>query len=277
VFLVEHNAAADVYSNGLRILADYETTGAPRAYRAFDRATSQLSERETQPAGIVFHTTESLVLPIEAGQELAINRTRGDLLSHVKRDRLYNFVIDRLGQVYRVVPEDQIANHAGNSVWADSKNIFIDLNDSFLGVAFQLRAGEETTAAQRHSGKLLTELLRGAYRIADGNCVTHAQVSVNPSNFRIGYHTDWGSGFPFEAVGLAIGYRSHVAAVEVFGFGYDEHLVAALGGRPWEGLLAAEQQILIDAAAHGILSPRYRTNLQQQFQNLRRRKNEKNE
>ncbi len=137
-----------------------------------------------------------------------------------------------------------------------------------------MKVGETATAAQRHAGKLLTEMLRAKYRIPDSNCVTHAQVSINPDNLRIGYHTDWGSSFPFAEVGLAVGYRARIAAVEVFGFGYDEHFLEAVGGRPWEGLLAAEQQILNDAAAHGATGSRYRTSIQQQFQTVRRHKNE---
>jgi N-acetylmuramoyl-L-alanine amidase len=275
VFLVQHNAARDLYSNGLEVRSEFGATSSPRAYRTFDRATLRPGESAARPAGIVFHTTESLVVPIQPDQINTLNRSREDLLNHVRRDHLYNFVIDRFGQVYGVVPEDQTAFHAGHSIWADTNNIYIDLNESFVGVAFEMRAGETATQAQRHSGKLLTEMLRARYGIADGSCVTHAQVSVNPDNLRIGYHTDWGSGFPFGDVGLAVGYRAHVAAVEVFGFGYDEHFLEAVGGHPWEGLLAAEQQILIDAAAHSTLSSRYRTTIQQQFQTIRRHKYEK--
>jgi len=274
VFLIEHKAAGDLYSNGLEILSAFATTSTPRAYRAFNRATLHTLERSTTPAGIVFHTTESLVVPIEPDQVNALSRNREDVLSHVRRDHLYNFVIDRFGQVFRVVPENQTASHAGHSIWADATSIYINLNESFIGVAFEMKAGETATLAQRHAGRLLTEMLRAQYQIPDGNCVTHAQVSINPDNLRIGFHTDWGGGFPFADMGLAVGYSAHIAAVEVFGFGYDEHFLEAAGGRPWEGLLAAEQQILIDAAAHGTLSSRYRTTIQQQFQTIRRHKNE---
>jgi hypothetical protein len=275
IFLVEHRPAVDLYSNGLEVQSAFETTSAPRYYRSLDRATMQVRDASGQPVGIVFHTTESLVAPIEPDQVKTLSRSREDVLNHVRRDRLYNFVIDRFGEVFRVVPEGQTAFHAGHSIWADTSSIYVDLNESFLGVAFEMRAGESATEAQRHTGKLLTEMLRSRFKIADGNCVTHAQVSVNPDNLRIGYHTDWGSGFPFADTGLAVGYRAHIAAVEIFGFGYDEHFLEAVGGRPWEGLLAAEQQILIDAAAHSTLSSRYRTALQREYQSFRRHKYEK--
>ena len=40
-------------------------------------------------------------------------------------------------KVFRVVAETDYANHAGQSVWADEKNIYWGLNQSFLGVAFE--------------------------------------------------------------------------------------------------------------------------------------------
>ncbi len=275
VFLAGHKPEGDLYSNGLEILSAFETTSTPRAYRGLDRATLKPRERSVEPAGIVFHTTESLVAPMEPDQAKVLSRARADVLDHVRRNRLYNFVISRFGEVFRVVPENQTACHAGHSVWADRSTVYIGLNESFLGVAFEMRAGQTATPAQRHAGRLLTDVLRARYHIADGNCVTHAQVSVNPDNLRIGFHTDWGSDFPFAEMGLTAGYGSHVAAVEIFGFNYDESFLAAVGGRPWTGLLAAEQRILLEAAAHGTLSPRYRTFLQQQYKSLRRRPYEK--
>jgi hypothetical protein len=277
IFLVENRSGGDLYSNGLQIRNSFATQSNPRSYRPLDRSTLRILDRSTLPSGIVFHTTESLVTPLDANQVDTLNRRREDLLSHVRKDRLYNFVIDRVGEVFRVVPENQTALHAGHSIWADASYIYINLNESFVGVAFEMKAGETATPAQRNSGKLLTELLRGQYQIPDGNCVTHAQVSVNPDNLRIGFHTDWGSGFPFQEVGLSVGYRARIAAVELFGFGYDDHFLEAVGGHPWVGLLAAEQQILIDAAAHGTLSSRYRTTIQQHYTNLRRQKHETSE
>jgi hypothetical protein len=194
IFMVERKPAGETYSNGLFIRSGYEAKAAPRSYRRFDRSALRFADWQTRPAGIVFHTTESLVLAIEPDQAGALSRTKEDLLSHARRDRLYNFVIDRFGQVFRIVPEDQVALHAGHSVWADDAFVFIDLNESFLGVAFEMKAGESATEAQRHQGRLLTEMLRSVYKIADGSCVTHAQVSINPDNQRIGYHTDWGGG-----------------------------------------------------------------------------------
>jgi hypothetical protein len=69
---------------------------------------------------------------------------------------------------------------------------------------------------------------------------------------------------------LSVGYKAPVAAVERFGFEFDESFLGAIGGHPWEGLVLAENQIIIDAAARGLTAIRYRRLLQQQYQAIRR-------
>jgi N-acetylmuramoyl-L-alanine amidase len=262
VFLVERTSEADRFSNGLEVRTVYQTQSRPRRYISYSADTLLPSASRTGIVGIVFHTTESLLLPLESDQRSSLNRTRSELLEHVRDNRLYNFVIDRFGQVFRVVPEDQVALHAGHSVWGDAATVFIDLNESFLGVAFEARTGEEGTAAQLHSANLLTAMVRGAYGIAD-------------ANLHIGYHTDWAAHFPFPRMGLNVGYKAPVISVQRFGFVYDETFLASIGGHPWEGLVAAENQIILDAAARGITPARHRQILQQQYQAIRRLKHEK--
>jgi len=53
---------------------------------------------------------------------------------------------------------------------------------------------------------MLTRMLRSRYSIAAENCVTHAQVSVNPSNMQLSYHVDWAAAFSFAALGLPDNY-----------------------------------------------------------------------
>jgi hypothetical protein len=275
-WIVERYASYLVYSNGLQIRMDYTAASAPRRYITRSLETLSPSPIMTVPAGIVYHTTESLLLPLEANQNGPLIHTREDLLRHVRNERLYNFLIDRFGQVFRIVPEDQVAHHAGYSVWADKTSIYEGLNESFLGVSFEARTGVyfAPTVAQVRSGRMLTDMLRATYGIAESNCVTHAQVSVNPDNMRVGYHTDWGARFPFHEFGLSTGYDSPIAAIAVFGFQYDETFLKAIGGRPWEGLLLAEDRILRDAAKHGLMPSAYRDQLQQQYRMIRSHSNE---
>jgi hypothetical protein len=79
--------------------------------------------------------------------------------------------------------------------------------------------------------------------------VTHAQVSVNPDSMRIGWHTDWGTGFPFKDLGLPQNYESANPGVALFGFEYDESYRNSTGPELWRGLDSAEEQIK-EAATH---------------------------
>jgi hypothetical protein len=272
VWLVEGKPALDVYSNGLRIENEYRTATRTRAYRSFDRISWGASAIETQPAGIVFHTTESRMAPFDASENSRLMRNGRDLLGYIAKNRLYHFVIDRFGRVYRVVAETDYANHAGCSLWVDDHKIYWNLNQSFLGVAFEAQteslpgsAGDIATRAQIDAARVLTEMLRSRYHIPGCNCVTHAQVSINIQTMRLGYHTDWAANFPFGDVGLGEGYDTPVAALSLFGFDYDSTFLRANGGRVWQGLVAAEEQLVRDAAAHGTTFPLYRRTLQQKF------------
>ena len=272
VWLVERQAMVEIYSNGLRINNEFLVSTRTRSYCAFDRLAWRCSAVETQPAGIVFHTTESRMAPFEPGQNSRLQRDGRNLLAYIAQHRFYHFVIDRFGRVFRVVGETDYANHAGQSVWADEKNIYWGLNQSFLGVAFEAQtetqtgdANEIATRAQIDAARVLTEMLRSKYRIAAMNCVTHAQVSVNPQTMRLGYHTDWAANFPFPEVGLGDGYQTAIAALTLFGFDYDSAFLEANGRRVWQGLVKAEEQLVRDAAAHGTTVELYRRTLHQRF------------
>jgi hypothetical protein len=147
--------------------------------------------------------------------------------------------------------------------------VYVNLNTSFLAVAFEAQTGatEEVTAAQIAAARMLTEMLRSRYSIAAENCVTHAQVSVNPDNMRIGSHTDWASAFPFAALGLPDNYRAPLASLYAFGFEYDELFLQAAGGR-WQGLDLAVTQVAAQASAEGVPVARYRAMLQHRYKDI---------
>jgi hypothetical protein len=268
VWIVEKADEFETYSNGLRVENLYAVAGRPRLFAPLPRrAEAPAPPPRSEAAGIVFHSTESHQLPFAERRNRALKRVGRDLLEFVRANRSYHFLIDRFGRVHRIVREKDEANHAGHSVWADDDWIYVNLNDSFLGVAFEARGGRgvpEVTAAQVQACRNLTEMLRARYGIAPGNCVTHAQVSVNPGNFRAGYHTDWASGFPFEAVGLPPSYESPLPSILLFGFGYD---VAANAGEPGVGLgvKAAEQRLAKEAAERGVPESLHRAALQRQY------------
>jgi hypothetical protein len=264
VWLVEHNKSYDLYSNGLHIDNTLAVSNEARSYVAISRTAGAAAERRSEPAGIVFHMTESPQESFEPGHAAALRRIGEGVLQYVRNNRSYHFVIDRFGQVHRIVQESDAANHAGNSVWADSQRAYLDLNASFLGVAFESSA--EANEPQVRAARLLVEMLRSKYDLSAENCVTHSQVSVNPRNMIIGWHTDWGTGFPFREVGLPDNYEIPNPALYLFGFEYDQAYLKATGPAISRGLALAEQQVRDAAATHGVTVAQYRKTLRKTFQ-----------
>jgi len=277
VWLVEQNSNFEIFSNGLRVEKEFVTANRARgSYAIFRRSEPGVTgsreeafDTRRDPAGIVFHSTESHQAPFEPAETRNLKRIGRSLVEFVKGKRAYHYVIDRFGRVYRVVQETDAANHAGRSIWSDDRGTFVYLNDSFLGVALEAQTdGDALNTAQVHSLRVLTEMLRSKYRIPGYNCITHAQVSVNPSNHRIGYHTDWAFGFPFSEIGLPDNYRLPLASVTSFGFESDDVFLNAAGNRQWPGLSASLEQVRNQAMAAGVPAAEYRKQLQQRFQRI---------
>ncbi len=272
VWLVEANPQFDLYSNGLRVENRYLASTQQRSYLAFPRSADgvRAGERRAEPAGIVFHTTESHLAPFQEEQNRMLKQDGEGLLEYVQRNRSYHFVIDRFGRVFRIVREADYANHAGNSIWADARWIYVNLNQSFFGVAFEARsqsdsAGLPVNAAQVHAARTLTEMLRARYQIPPANCVTHAQVSINPDSHRAGYHTDWAANLPFHDLGLASNYERPLPSVILFGFS-GAALMEQVSGSPLaRALQAAEDQVRAEAAARNLPEQRYRQFLQARY------------
>ncbi len=273
VWQVESSEAHELYSNGLRIEKKYALPKHGAEPFIQYRRTDDGREQRSAPFGIVFHTTESHALPFEETQNRALRRIGAGVLQYVRQIRAYHYVIDRFGRVWRVVPEDEPAHHAGNSVWADVAHFYMNLNSSFLGVSFEGPSRDESgqtpaTAAQIHAGRLLTDLLRSRHRIIARNCVTHAQVSVNPENMGIGYHTDWAANFPFEQMGLPDNYRIPPPAMTLFGFQYDPSFRVATGERVWRGLDEADLELQRTAVASRTSLANLRRGLAQKYRHL---------
>lgn len=271
VWRVEKSGSTELYSNGLRVDLTFQVSNRPRAHYpifAIAGGTDPIATGSA-PVGIVYHTTESLIAPFEEDQNRRLKQLARNVFEVIRRERAYHYFIDRFGRVFSAVAESEAANHAGKSVWADDHGIYVNLNDSFLGVAFeaQTEATEEVTPAQVASAKLLTEMLRSRYGIAAANCVTHAQVSVNPDNMRIGAHTDWAGDFPFRAIGLPDNYSTPPASMTAFGFDYDGVFLKVAGSR-WRGLDLADEQLTLRAAAEGITVARYRMPLRHRYKEI---------
>ncbi len=254
VWRVEKGADFELYSNGLRIETRYATDGPERRFRPFDPQGHALEELRDTPVGLLFHTSESDIWPMEAGYNESLRDSSQRLLRYIRRERLYNYVIDRFGQVYRIVEEIRRAHHAGHSIWQAGERIYLNLNSPFLGVCFESRwdggRALPITQAQLQAGRQLTDYLRQRWKLTPDMCVTHGLVSVNPQKHLIGHHVDWARGFPFEAFGLPDHYARASPAVALFGFGYDDDFTAVVG-EPWEGVRTAERDLADEARASG--------------------------
>jgi hypothetical protein len=251
VWRVEKGPQWELYSNGLRIDTALTVKAPSRAFRVFDEQGVLDPRVRTAPVGLLFHTSESDVWPLEAAYNENLRGTSQGLLRYVQKNRLYHYVIDRFGRVYRVVAEESKANHAGHSVWAHAGAVYLNLNHAFLGVSFETRwEGSKAlpiTQAQLAAGRSLSDYLRQRYEIVPEMCVTHGLTSVNPRKRLIGHHLDWARGFPFAAFGLPDQYRSPAPSVALFGFDYDDDFLKVLD-EPWPGVRLAEQALEREAA-----------------------------
>jgi hypothetical protein len=274
VRLVNQTADYEEYSNGLVITTTWCASSKPRTlYPVFSTASGGAApvEWRSDPAGIVYHSTESHPLPIEAEWNPELPHIEKYLLDYVRDKHLYHFLIDRTGRVFRIVPESDIANHSGKSVWGDNRYVYVNLNASFLGVAFERQMrdrGARVNEDQLQSARLLTDMLRAKYRIPASNCVTHAQVSVNPANMKIGAHTDWARDFPFHELGLGDNYAQPFAAMLAFGFDYDGALVSAAGDREWQGLVDSRKTLRDRATELGVGVSRYKAELRRRYREI---------
>jgi hypothetical protein len=254
IWLVDSGPAFELYSNGLRIDTTYAVAGEPRRYHVFDAERGIEGDAQTRPIGIVFHTSESDVWPLEESFNEKLRDSSQNLLHYLRKNRVYHYLIDRFGQVFRVVEEETKANHAGLSVWSAGPHVYLNLNGSTIGVSFESRweGGRvlPITRAQLEAGRSLTDYLRQKWSIDPELIVTHGLTSVNAKKHLIGHHVDWARGFPFAAYGLPDQYRRASPAVALFGFSHDESLLVRMG-EPWAGVAAAERQLAEEALRLG--------------------------
>jgi N-acetylmuramoyl-L-alanine amidase-like protein len=255
IWLVEKGEGWELFSNGLRVDTSHAISGDARRYRIFTARDGMGEEVFGQPVGIVFHTSESDIWPLEEGFNEKLRDSSQGLIRYLRRNRVYNYLIDRFGQVFRVVEETDKANHAGHAVWTQGDKIYLSLNNAMLGVSFETRweggRALPITQAQLAAGRSLTDYLRKRWNITADMCVTHGLTSVNAQKHLIGHHLDWARGFPFEAFGLPNQYERLAPAVSQFGFGYDDRFVAVMG-EPWAGVREAERRLGDEAREKGV-------------------------
>lgn len=99
IFLADRGPGWELYSNGLRIETSHAVSGAERRYRVRGRDGSLQPTEYSQPVGILFHTSESDLWPLEPAFERQLRRTSAGLLKYVRDAGSYNYLIDRFGRV----------------------------------------------------------------------------------------------------------------------------------------------------------------------------------
>jgi len=94
----------------------------------------------------------------------------------------YHFVDRPFCRVFRIGPRER-PRQSRRAILsgADQNWIYVNLNESFFGVAFEARTPREDepsplNPAQVYAGRILTDMLRARYGIAAENCVAHGQV-----------------------------------------------------------------------------------------------------
>lgn len=249
VWLVKKERDYELFSNGARILTEFETENHPRKYYVYskdDPLTNLELPVQHNIIGLLYHTTEGEMVDFTPGNNEDLQRRGHWLMAYVSKEKKYNYVIDRFGQIYRIVRDAHASIHAGHSIWSDEKYTYVGLNESFLGVAFetntQPNAVAQITEAQIVAGRQLTAILRSLYKIDDANCTTHGLVSISPPTMLIGYHHDWTRNFPFDAMGVSDKYVIPPATVGEYGCVWGDEILAKLGGSLWAGVSLAESE-----------------------------------
>ncbi|HEY6402287.1 MAG TPA: N-acetylmuramoyl-L-alanine amidase [Blastocatellia bacterium] len=259
IFFIATENGFEKWSNGCIISTKYETDNHPRSYYTIPRGGESDGEQKSNKiAGILYHTPESAMFDFDPENKNAIQQGSRGLLALVQRHKKYNYMINRIGEIYRIVRDDQAAIHAGHSLWADDQNTYVLLNESFLGVCFESKFDgassleEILTPAQIRSGKLLTDVLRTKYNIDDANCTTHGLVAVDQKKMLIARHHDWVRFFPFKEMGLSDKYRIHPPNMVDYGFTYDNDVMAKIGNQLWEGAMTAGEEFKKRAELAGV-------------------------
>jgi hypothetical protein len=139
IWMADSGPGFEMYSNGLRIDTTYAVTGEPRRYRVFEVGRGMGTEVHDRPVGIVFHTSESDIWPLEESFNEKLRDSSQNLLHYLKKNHVYHYLIDRFGRVFRVVEETGKANHAGMSVWSAGSRVYLNLNGPTIGVSFETR------------------------------------------------------------------------------------------------------------------------------------------
>src|SRR5262249_33867566 len=102
IWLAENEGGYEKWSNGCIISTKYETDNHPRSYYTIPRgAESDGDQVSNEIVGIVYHTPENYMFAFDPKNKNAIQQGSRGLLELVQRGKKYNYMINRIGEIYR--------------------------------------------------------------------------------------------------------------------------------------------------------------------------------
>ena len=133
------------------------------------------AEVHDRPVGILFHTSESDIWPLEEAFNEKLRDSSQNLLRYLRRNRVYHYLIDRFGRVYRVVEEEDKANHAGHLGLERGRAASTSTSTTPLGVSLRDALGGRPRAAHHarpssRRGRSLTDYLRHKWDDRPATC-----------------------------------------------------------------------------------------------------------
>jgi hypothetical protein len=294
IWMVEKSDDSEYYSNRLKINTTQTIENIPRGYYLFKKADGKLLQQgvfTNQIKGILYHASESDVFAYRPEMTQSIKEYSRLLIRYLNKKKAYHYFIDRFGKIYRLIQDDHVAFHSGNSIWADDEFLYLDLNHAFIGVCFEgkdfeaIKPSDTSLQNENHpaifpmerssineaqliSGKELTDWLRVKYKISQNNCIPHGLVSVNPYDRLIGHHLDLSHGFPFDFFEISNKYEEPIPAITEFGFTYDNYFVEIFQGKLWAGIAASEKIITMRANGKHMSVVDYRKMLNGKFRQI---------
>ena len=132
-------------------------------------------------------TVDTIVLH---GTATASRKQALDALLNRQSRRSAHYVVDRAGTIYRLVPENMAAWHAGDSRMPDGRDA---VNDFSLGIELVNRndGKQQYTQEQIFALKALIDNIKSRWSIR--YLVTHAQIGFPPGRKTdpAGFHMEW--------------------------------------------------------------------------------------
>jgi N-acetylmuramoyl-L-alanine amidase len=109
---------------------------------------------------------------------IILHTTEGEFAGaarHIRKGKHANYLLDRDGTLYPIVQVDDVANHAGKSLWHGQK----DISNVSVGIEIVGYHYAPLTDAQYRTLNPFVHRLMGKYKLADNRVLGHYQIAAN--------------------------------------------------------------------------------------------------